>query len=362
MTRNSTSLPFAFILSALFCTCLIHAAEKPVRDTVLLRGKKPVLGVILRDGWDIVAMDTSGDGAADQNFPAQDVASITYGDTPDAYRQAMFLFRAYRYAEALALFEKASKDATPRAFWFKPAVAYHLAECRRRISPEDKDALTELAKVFTTIAEQHAESRMAPAAVYSLGRCHLALGNDRSADAAFSKLLEQGKYAPPWPQVAKLGRARLLSAEKKYDDAIALCREVRAKAPTLLDKDDAAEAVATLTDILTAAARYDEARRIHMDRARKADEKDVRTKALAYNAIGDICMAENKTDDALLAYLRVRVLYFQDKQQLPRALFGAAACFKILKKPAQAHSIIALLKKDYPKNPWTLKAVRELGD
>jgi tetratricopeptide (TPR) repeat protein len=362
MTSRSTSLSVALITLALFGTCSIHAAEKPVKDTVLLRGRATVQGVVLRDGWDAVAVDTSGDGKADKKLPALDVASITYGDTPDIYRQAMFLYKGRRYAEALALFEKAAEDASPRAFWFKPATAYHLAECRRRISLEDKDALTALAKSFDAIAKQHAQSRMAPAALYSLGRCHLALGNMPSADAAFSKLLEQGKYARPWPLLAKLGRARFLSAGKKFNDAIALCREVVEDAPTLLNNEDATEAFVTLSYVLTSAGQYDEARRIHMDMARQADEKDVRTRARAYNAIGDICLAENKTDDALLAYLRVRVLFFQDREQLPRALFGAAHCFTVLKKPAQARSIVALLKKDHPKNPWTLKAVRELGD
>jgi TolA-binding protein len=95
--------------------------------------------------------------------------------------------------------------------------------------------------------------------------------------------------------------------------------------------------------------------------AREADERDVDAKARAYNAIGDSLLAKNRTREALLAYLRVRVLYFKAVDEMPHALYGSARSFTILKQSNEAREVVSLMEKEYPNSVWTAKAKKDLG-
>ena len=140
-----------------------------------------------------------------------------------------------------------------------------------------------------------------------------------------------------------------------------MCQEVAAKAKGPELQELATEAVRTRAGVLLAAGKHDEAYKAFLEVAQKAPEGDYQTKAKAYNAIGDALMGKGRTREALLAYLRVRVLYFKSRDELPHALYGAARCFTVLRRANEARELVALLTKDYPKSAWTAKAKKELG-
>ena len=107
---------------------------------------------------------------------------------------------------------------------------------------------------------------------------------------------------------------------------------------------------------------YTAAYEIFMKIAEDADERDELTKARAYNGVGDALLGADRTREALLAYLRVRVLYFKAVEEQPRALFGAAKCFTVLRRANEARELVSLLEKEYPKSIWTAMARKDLSD
>ena len=203
---------------------------------------------------------------------------------------------------------------------------------------------------------------MVPFALEGLGRVDLALGDAAAAEQQFEKLIADDKYGTMWTLRGKLGKARALSAQGAGEKGLKLAEQVMkaASQPGLFDLRSQAEDART--ELLFAAGRYEEVRKIYRHLAESAPEHDTVAKAKAYNAIGDAYFAENKIKEAVLAYLRVRVLYPDNREQLAYALYGAARGFTAMKRSREASELMFILEEKHPESIWTAKAKAELGD
>jgi hypothetical protein len=73
---------------------------------------------------------------------------------------------------------------------------------------------------------------------------------------------------------------------------------------------------------------------------------------------GRLLLAENKPEDALLSFLRVRALHPRVAEHQPAALLGAIACYKKLGETARAETAREQLRSRYPDSPEAAKAFR----
>ncbi len=335
-------------------------------DSVVLVSGRTIAGVtVIRDGFDKVEIDRDGDGKADESVEAIEVKDVSYGDAPLAYRQGVVYFKQDRYDEAVKYFVAALKDQKGEEgreirSWVKAYAAYYAGECRRHLGAVSKAMLVEARRAYEDAAKAEPRGRLAPHAIRGGGLCFMEEGKALAAGGEFAKLVG-GDYGDEWVLRGKLLRARLLSRTGKHDDARKLCEEVRVVAEKANRPVLTRSARIARSEVLLAAGEYAQAREIFYEIAREADERDAKTKARAYNAIADCFLGEKKTREALLAYLRVRVLYFEASDELPRALYGAALCFTKLRQPERTRELLAVLEKEHAGSPWTQKAKRELG-
>lgn len=336
------------------------ASERGTDRIVLKSGRSFSRVAVLKDGHDKVEIDRDGDGKANETFTAEAVESISYGDAPKAFRQATLDYRVGRFSAAIEQFEAALQAEETREFWLKPYSYFYIGECFRQLAETDKELLPKARAAYERVLLEAPDSRLAPDAIRGLGLCFLEQGDTDEARSEFEKLVADDRYGAIWGLRGKLLVARVDGALGKYKEGMALCEKVAAAAAAADRKDLAAEAVCAQAELLLAAKEYDKAQQAFRGIALAARESDVKTKAFAYNGIGDALLGEGRTREALLAYLRVRVLYFRARKQLPRGLYGAARCFRILRKSNEARELVTLLEKEYPNSIWTAKAKEDL--
>ena len=352
-----TRLSVLALLAALTAAPSFAASQ----DRLYLRGGRTRSDVaVLVDGYKGVEVDTNGDGKADETIPSDRIDRIEFGDAPMDYRRGQVAFSQGRYELALKHFLEAAKDKRPRVSWFRQHVNYDIGECLRRLARDDPKRLPEAVKALQRVVDKARGGRMAPPAVYGLGECFLAQGKLDEARRAFEKI-ESGSYGDLWEMRGKMGLARVLGREGKYADAGELCHNVAASAESADRKDLLRQATLLQGRMELLAGKTKQALDIFLRVAREAEERDVETKAVAYNAIGDALLKSNRPKEALLAYLRVRILYFKAVDALPQALYGATRCFTVLKRGNEARDLVKTLEKKFPKSIWTARAKKALG-
>ncbi len=75
--------------------------------------------------------------------------------------------------------------------------------------------------------------------------------------------------------------------------------------------------------------------------------EDVALNAQAYNALGGIYRKSHKTDDALLAFLHVELLYASIPKERIEALENLVTLWTEKQRPDRAHEAERILKDEY---------------
>jgi len=337
------------------------AGEKGGDAVVLKDGRRMTRVSVLSDGYKTVEVDRDGDGEADEHFPASDIAEISYGDAPGSFLLGAAAFNAHQFAKAITHLERSLKEEKVRRFWLEQQANYMIGESRRNLAEGDRSLLPKARAAFRRVVVETPEGRMAPAAIRGIGLCYLEEGDAEGARREFEKLADGDEYGEEWACRGKLLLARLKGRQGKHKEAMALCKEVLDRCRAAKRTDLYTEARFARAELLVESGKYEEAHEAFRDIAKDAREKDFKTQARTYNGIGDALLGAKRTREALLAYLRVRVLYFQNRKELPRALFGAARCFTLLRKADEARELVGILRKEYPASIWTVRAVKNLG-
>ncbi|MEN6449562.1 MAG: tetratricopeptide repeat protein, partial [Thermoguttaceae bacterium] len=148
-------------------------------------------------------------------------------------------------------------------------------------------------------------------------------GKATEAIEAFDKILAvnaEGDAAPRQQKAAKVGKAAALVALKKPDDAVKLIDEV---------------IEATDTD---------------------AKSEEAPLAARAYNVLGAAHRQAGRTQEALLAFLHVDLLYPNVPDAHAEALANLAGLWEQVHKAERASRARQTLKDQYPESPWTKKS------
>ncbi|HIE11545.1 MAG TPA: tetratricopeptide repeat protein [Kiritimatiellae bacterium] len=107
---------------------------------------------------------------------------------------------------------------------------------------------------------------------------------------------------------------------------------------------------------LLAAGKYAELSRILTEVVTRGDRPDA---ARAYLMRGDLKMARNQVESAALDYLRTVILFKDQEDVQPMALFKAAEALEKL-LDARARQLYEKLVKEYPSSPYAAKAKRKI--
>jgi hypothetical protein len=155
-----------------------------------------------------------------------------------------------------------------------------------------------------------------------------------------------------WSQGAVVRAEALARLGKDVDAEVILERLRRAKAePALIARTELA-----IVGALAGAGKREQARaRLALLQAAATDDASLARIALI---TGRLALADGKAEDALLAYLRVPVLYPGEEDSLPAALLGSIQCYRALGETARAEAAAAALAERFPQSPEAAEARR----
>ena len=112
----------------------------------------------------------------------------------------------------------------------------------------------------------------------------------------------------------------------------------------------------TKAECLQKQAKFDEATKVFANILEEASDDDKKTLAETCVRLGDCYQAAGRTKEAILAYLRVDLLFPKEKNQHAEALYHLSRLFAKDGKPDKAAEAQAKLQESYPRSPWTAKS------
>jgi tetratricopeptide (TPR) repeat protein len=345
MFRKFDFCSLALLLAPVLCG---SAAGQGSLDRVFLAKGAPSQGIITEMGRDKVVLNASGVG---RDFATNEIVQITYADEPQELTSARNSVRAKNYNQALIELRKL--DAAPPARdVIKQDVAYLKAICLARL------AMTEGGDKAAAIAAMRAFATSAPQNYHfydvaeTLGDLAVASGNNADAARFYTAIAKA-----PWGDFQLRGNnaiGRALMAEKQFDQAVASFDAVLAselatpeatqqkqmatvgKAVCQAETGKADQAVATLQDIIA-----------------KSDPQEAVLFARTYNALGRCYLKQNKTKEALLAFLHTDVMFSGDPEAHAEALFYLSNLWVEVNKRERADNARNTLQQRYAGSQWS---------
>ncbi len=288
----------------------------------------------------------------EQKVPVDQIDTVTYDNPTPSYTLAESRENAGLLAEAADLFEKAAAEAKDKPL-IQRAAQFRRASLLADLAQADPGRTDEAIAALEAFLKAQPSSRQVGPALEGLVRLALQKGDTARAETALTELAAR---VPSAGDRAAILRARLQGRQGKHAEAIAALDKLAAGAPK--GSPRAREALLAKAESQAASKQFPEAEKTVRDVIAQAPPEADAVQALAYNTLGDCLRAAGRPKDALLAYLRVDVLYDRDKEQHARALARVAELWRELKQDARADEVLDRLRQQYPRSPYaTARAV-----
>ena len=390
--HNKAIIPVLTAAMILTAALAASAAELTMPDRIVLTNKGQITGIRVMsaevDGVTYKKFDGRGDA---KTVPADSVDEISWGDAGE-FRRVISLYDRNKVKEALELLRKLPETG-PRAFWYAPYRELILGKCLYRMRKYD-EALPH----FDVVIKRYPRSLYAPSAIEGLARSYGKKRDVKLAAEAYAMLDPTNSYASPgspepygkmlqWrgrEEMAKLfvkldGRAE--EASKIYAGLAKGASAVLAKPPAELKAHLSAiraihqRALMGGVDALEKAGKLKQARELIESISEQITDKSVRVGM--YARLGDLLAAEAEEapegarkslrKKALLAYMRVYILYPGREAQRSRCMLGAAIASRQLGSPDDNIRAVKLCKAIMAEHPRSKEAkevpklLQELG-
>jgi tetratricopeptide (TPR) repeat protein len=345
-TRLGTPVSFAMLIA---CTVSGRAADVVERTG----GASALQGEIISVSRTELTLKTVN--KKDLKVPANEIERVRF----DGEKPQLNLIRseeaAGRLESALAGYQAAHKETSAAQANLRADLEFLIARTTAKLAQiEGGPALEEAARKLETFRQTRPDSFRYFETVLLLGEIHLARQDIEAARESFDQLARA-----PWNDhrmAARNAMARLLLSEGKVEEALAeyeavisLNHKTRAesarhnearlgKSACMERKGDFAAASQILEEIIDNVA-----------------EEDTSTQAEACVRLGNVMQSAGNTREALLAYLRVDVLYFQEKAFHAEALYHLSQLWIRDGKPDRAADASTALQAKYPTSPWARK-------
>ncbi|MDG2382933.1 MAG: hypothetical protein P8N76_14790 [Pirellulaceae bacterium] len=336
---------------------LMLVSTLSAQDTVTLnrrtrRGSK-VLGNIKTANRNEVIVETSG---SERTIPVNEIDRIGLAGEPAPLRQGRASIHSGQYEQALKSLDDvripsgASDILKQEAAFYRASAMANLA-LRGTGSPNNAiSLLLAFVKNKTTRNSYHFYET-----VELLGDLALMIGSYDKANLYYKQLAKA-----PWPEY-KLKSAVLegaaLRAEGKFNDAVtkfdqALSAQIDdpesmrqqtfaqiGKAASIAELGKTDEAIQTLEDVVA-----------------KNDAADAQLFAQAYLAQGAAYRKANRPLDAVLAYLHVDLMFFNQRDAHAEALFYLSELWPKVNSPDRGVQARSLLKSRYGSTGWAKRS------
>jgi len=291
-------------------------------------------------------------GANEETVAVNEILFIGYEGEPAQLASVRSSVRSGNYENVLRQIERIDQRKISRAEIQQDMQFYH-ALATAKLALRGAGDVREAGRLMQDFVSKYPDSYHYLTASEALGELLVEVGAYDQAVDAFQKL-----ESAPWPQ-AKIraavlaGRARV--AKGTYPEALKSFEKALALAP---EGDAATEsqrlaAILGKATCLAATDKYDEATTLVEDVIAKADKEDADLHAQAYVTLGN-CLRQKPdgAKEALLAYLHVDVLYFNNPRAHAEALFNLKELWTQLGKGERALDAARVLEERYAGSAW----------
>lgn len=182
----------------------------------------------------------------------------------------------------------------------------------------EKGNYAEAIRLYKQVIREYSNYDWAQKALFQMGRAYMKLKNWSQARESFQKYL------------------------KTYPDA-----------------EVSDEVNLYLAQILTQQGQYGKAAAFYENILKMEDKEDLQVQA--QYGLAEIYMAKQEYEAALMAYLRVLVVFYNHSQWVPQAMFKAGLCYEKLNDIARAKQIYEEIRTDYPKTKHAMLAKKKIS-
>ena len=299
-----------------------------------------------------VDLEQGAGGDVAKEIPVNQVVTILFEDDPSELKTAKTHIVAGRFAEAQQALERIKDDVNRPEI--QQDIEFYKALCAARLALGGSGKIADAGRLMKAFADAHKGSYHYFEAAETAGDLLVAVRQYGLAAEYYARLEKA-----PWTDYkmrAGVAAGRAFLAQGKTDEALKSFDKVLA---TAADGElaDAQRAMANLgkAGVLAAAKKPDEAIKLVEAILQKADPEDVQLMARAYNVLGTAQRQAGRTKEALLAFLHVDVLYSGVPEAHAEALANLADLWKEVHKTERAQRAQKTLEEQYPDSPWVKK-------
>jgi len=384
----------ALAAAVLLTAGIAVAGEAKYPDRIVLHSGPPISGVkiLSADGKRITYVKFYGEPGKEREISADRVKEISLGDAPADLRRAVSDYRKNTqkaYEKALGYLEKLPATAG-REWLYAPYKLTLHADCLMKLGKQS-EALPKYAQVIS----RYRKSFYFLQAIDGKAKAHNVLKQYEEAAKTFLELDPKDNYRvlganQPYGKLWQLrGRFGMASALAKlpadaakagviYSGLVEVCGKILANPPKELSGSVAEitvmhqRSLVGKAEVLMNSGQLDAARQwitsIH------PRVKDKAARLTLFMALGELSMkaGDKATDatekkvkykEALLAYMRVYILYPDQKAQRPRAMLRAGNASELLGTRPDNTRAVAIYKElvtEFPKTPEAEDARKRL--
>ena len=300
---------------------------------------------------EVVLRTTAG---STRRYPVNEIRKVSFGADPRELSRTRDLILRGRVSEANAIISKLDPSSGSSAI-IKRDIEFYQAFAAARVALTGGGDRNSAAAKLKKFIDTHAKK------THHFFAATEVFGDLLVADKKYSEAAAKYKVlgTAPWPDFklrAGVLEAGALVAEGKYADAQKKYGEIAvgsaSSAQALAQKNLARVGGAIC---LAELGKAPEGIKVVQDVIRKNDATDKVLFAKAYNALGRCYQRANKSEDALLAYLKVHLLFFNDADAHAESLYHLSKLWRKLNKSDRAVRARSLLRTKYAGSLWATK-------
>jgi tetratricopeptide (TPR) repeat protein len=280
-----------------------------------------------------------------KTLPVNEVEWIALDEEPRPLNNARLETVAGQFEEAQASLDNLDPAAFKR-IEVRQEIEFYKAYVPAQLALLGNGKINEAASGMFAYVKSHATSWHYYESCQVVGDLAVAVKNYQVAQTYYGNLAKA-----PWPDFkmrANVALANALVAQGKTGEALPLFEGVLSS-EARGDLADRQKLAATLgkARCLAGQQKLDEAVKMVREVISSSSAEDVAINAQAYNALGSIYRKSHKTDDALLAFLHVELLYSSIPKERIEALENLKDLWADKQRPDRAREAERILRDEY---------------
>ena len=287
-----------------------------------------------------------------EKVPANDIINIRWDGEPAKLNLARSAELAGRLTNALEMYQEVSTDSAAKKENIRKDIEFLIARTNAKIALNSPDKVDDAIGKLEKYRQANGNSYREYDALNWLGQLYAAKKDYQKAAAMFTLMA-----AAPWADTqmaAENANARIKLQQDDVSGALAAFEKVASMpAKTPAEQTRQFEAQLGKASCLMKQGKSQPALTVLQEVTDKAPPEASALQAEAFVRQGDCYQALGQTKLALLAYLRVDVLFAKETQWHPEALYHLARLWSVVGSPDRAAEARATLESDYAESPWT---------